>query len=151
MDRSAHFSAQYTPRPGEPPRVSPEGLIYGTDGKCRWVSESAGLFRSSPRCLLFTMDERTISIRQVKGRVRRQDVVHAFSVWVGGQSQPSLRFKDLRTVQLSGVKSITLNPDKKRIRLGTGWSSFSICAEPEQFEPILAHLSRACPQAPIPF
>lgn len=151
MDRSAYSSAQYTPRPGEPPRVSPEGLIYGTDGKCRWVCESAGLFGSSPRCLLFTMDDSTVSVRQVKGRARKQDVVHAFSVWVGGQSQPSLRFKDLRTVRLSGVKAITPGPAQKRIRLRTGWSSFSICAEPEQFEPILAHLSHACPQAPIPF
>lgn len=138
------------PRPGENAYVSPEGIIYGTDGKCRWVCDVPrllGPLLGSPRCLLFTMDETSISSCQVKGRIHKDEVIHAFAVWVGGQSQPALRFQAPRTVRLSAVKRITPSPAKHLIRLSTGLSGFSIHADPRQFSFILDHLTRYCPQA----
>lgn len=148
-------STQYTPRPGGTSYVSPEKIIYGTDGKCRWVYQPDctarlfGLFKGKSPCVLFTVDEVSISSHQVKGNAAKEDVIHAFAVWVGGQSQPTLRFNDPRTVQLSAVKHIAPNPAKDLIRIRTARGGFSIHAAPAQFDFILNHLTRCCPQAKL--
>lgn len=147
-------STQYTPRPGGKPHITPEKIICGTDGKCRWVYQpdrtgSFSLLKCKAPCVLFTADETSISSRQVKGTADKNEVFHTFSVWVGGQSQPALRFKEPRTVQLSTVKRITPNPAKQLIRLSTGLGGFSIHAESAQFEFILGYLAQHCPQAKL--
>lgn len=191
-------------RPGGKAYVSPEGIIYGTDGKLRWVYEfdqrkkptvllallwkyvavalvvGALFLRLPPEativtaigaqlaligvaaaaalvvfgvhllgngpvvCLLFTMDEQTISCQQVKGKTDREKVTHAFAQWVGGQSQPSLRVCGLRMVRLDCVKKLAAHPERNRIRLGGVKRGLSIFAEPQQFQTVLDWLKRHC-------
>lgn len=152
MNRPASLPPLSHPRPGENPFVTPEGIICGTDGKYRWVCETAqsfGLFRGKPRCVLFTMDEHIISFRQVKGRVSQEEVTHAFAVWVGGQSQPALRFNPPRQMTLDMVRRIIPIPDRYRIRLRGAGRGLCVRTAPEQFGVILDHLTRHCPRAEL--
>lgn len=138
------------PPPGASPNLSPEGIIYGTDRKCRWVYELPArftLFGGGPRCLLFTLDETAISCRQVKGRARREEVTHAFAVWVGGQSQPALRFQAFQQVPLARVRRIIPNSAKNRIDLRGPGCRLRLYADSRQFNTVLGHLHGYCPQA----
>ena len=131
-------------RPGGSAYVSPEQLVHGTDGKLRWAHKAPGLSR---RCLLFTLDETRISRSRVKGRATMDEVTHAFAVWVGGQSQPALRFDPPKTLELSTVRRITATRD--RIILKAGSRSFPLLVSPQQFDPIMDFLRQTCPQAAV--
>lgn len=100
-------------------------------------------------CTLYTMDESSINSRQVEGRLDKDAVVHAFLVWVGGQSQPALRFKDPSQLSFNTVKRIAANPKRSLIRMGGTLDTFLIRAEPQQFQVVLHHLVRHCPQAKL--
>ena len=129
-------------RPGGSPYVSPEGIICSTDGKLRWAHETAGLRR---RCLLYTLDDKQVSCSRVKGRATADEVTHAFAVWVGGQSQPALRFEPPKTLELSAVHRITANRTRGLIRL----NRFTLLVSSQQFDPILDFLHVHCPQAAV--
>lgn len=195
------------PRPGGKAYVSPEGIIYCTDGKYRWVYEfdqrkrptlllsllwkfvsvgaiagmlalltrvgtgaaapfwsgllitlalmaagtlvsltvfAAHILQNGPtQCLLFTADEDMISCQQVRGKTNKEKVAHAIAAWVGGQSQPSLRFYDPNAVRLDTVTSIAPEPKHGLIRV----NGLKVYAEPEQFPLILNYLKRQCPRA----
>lgn len=133
------------PRPGSSPILTPEGIICGTDGKYRWVTQSL----RGRACTLFTMDEHTVSRRQVKGRASKDEVVHAFAVWVGGQSQPALRFHPPKSFDLSAVRHITVHRARGLILLRRGWSRFVLPVSPEQLDPVLDFLRLHCPQTTI--
>lgn len=96
-------------------------------------------------CTLYTMDETSINSQQVEGRLNKEAVVHAFLVWVGGQSQPALRFKDPYQLSFNCVKRIAADPKRNRIRMG----GMLIRTEPQQFRVVLDHLTRHCPQAKV--
>lgn len=93
-------------------------------------------------CLLFTMDEHTLSCQQVKGRADKETVTHAFAAWVGGQSQPSLRVCGLRTVKLSDVTAVVADPGRQRIRLRGGKGLNTVFAEPQQIPVVLDYLQQ---------
>lgn len=197
------------PRPGGTAYVSPEGIIYCTDGKFRWVYEidqrkqptlllsllwklmalgviagllilvvrmssqghtvffsgllvilalvtagalvSAAIFafrllKNGPfQCLLFTADEAMVTCQQVKGKMNKEKVAHAIAAWVGGQSQPALRFHDADTCRFDGVS--TIHPDSRRhtIRLG----NLTVLAEEAQFSLVLDYFKKQCSQATI--
>jgi len=190
------------PRPGGTAHVSPEGIIYCTDGKFRWVYEfdqrkrptillsllwkfmaagaAAGLLflllhtdrllhslgvllgltaagalaalvpfalhilRNGPcLCLLFTADGSTVSCQQVKGKTTGEKVAHAIAAWVGGQSQPALRFHDARVCRFDSVRTIHPNPAHDLIRV----NGLKVYARPEQFPLVLDYLKRQCPGA----
>ena len=133
------------PRPGSSPVLTPEGIICGTDEKYRWVTQPS----QGRACTLFTMDETSVSRRQVKGRANKDEVIHTFAVWVGGQSQPALRFKPPKSLDLSAVRHITVNRVRSLILLSRGWGRFTLSASPEQLDPILGFLRLHCPQATI--
>lgn len=133
------------PRPGSSPILTPEGIICGTDGKYRWVTQP---FRSSA-CTLFTMDEHAVSRRRVKGRAGKDEVVHAFTVWVGGQSQPALRFYPPKSFDLGAVRHITVHRARGLILLRRGWSRFVLSVSPEQLDPVLDFLRLHCPPITI--
>ena len=133
-------------RPGGCAYASPERIVYGTDGKLRWAYETAGLRR---RCLLFTLDEGRISCSRAKGHATVDQVTHAFAVWVGGQSQPALRFQPPKTLELRAVRRITAHPARNLIALKSGLSTFPILVSPQQFDPILDFLRLHCPQSVV--
>lgn len=133
-------------RPGGSPYVSPEGIVYGTDGKLRWACETAGLRR---RCLLFTLDESRVSCSRVKGHTTVAEVTHAFAVWVGGQSQPALRFEPPKTLELSAVRRITVDRTRNVLRLKRGLGRFDLLVSPQQLDPITDFLRSCCPQATV--
>ena len=137
------------PRPGSSPIVTPEGIICGTDGKYRWVSQCIFPFRACRHCTLFTMDERSISSRQVKGRASKDEVIRAFAVWVGGQSQPALRFQPPKELALTAVRRILVCPRKNRIILRRGLCGLALQTDAAQLEIILDYLSPRCPRAAI--
>ena len=205
------LSAQHAvrPRPGGTAYVSPEGIIYCTDGKFRWVYEidqrrqptlllsllwklmtlgaivgllilmvrmgshghtvffsgllltvilmaagalvSAAIFalrllKTGPLlCLLFTADDTGVSCQQVKGKTSKAKVAHAIAAWVGGQSQPALRFYDADTCRFDGVSTIHPDPQRHAIRLG----GLTVLAEEEQFPLVLDYFKKQCPQAAI--
>ena len=132
-------------RPGGSAYVSPEGIIHGTDEKYRWAYETASLPILPRRCLLFTLDENRVSRCLVKGRATVDEVTHAFAVWVGGQSQPALRFEPPKVLELSTVRRITVDRTRGLIRL----NRFVLLASPQQLDPILDLLRQNCPQAAI--
>lgn len=192
-------------RPGGTSYVSPEGIIYCTDGKLRWVYEIdqrkcptvllgllwkyvaaalvvGALFLRLPPdagivtivmaqlsligvaaalalvmfgvrlletgryvCLVYTLDEQTVSCQQVKGKARKEKVTHAFAVWVGGQSQPAVRVCSLRETPLGDVRAVEAEPKKQRIRL-RGKKSLALRVETQQFQPVLDYLKAYCPQ-----
>jgi len=136
-------------RPGGKAYVSPEGIVHGTDGKLRWACETSLLPGLPRRCLLFTLDENRVSRCRVKGRATADEVAHAFAVWVGGQSQPALRFEPPKTLELSAVRRITADRARRRIRLGRAMGHLDLLVSPQQFEPILDLLRGNCPQAAI--
>ncbi len=97
-------------------------------------------------CLLFTMDENTLSCQQVKGKTDKEKVTHAFAEWVGGQSQPSLRVCGMRTARLDCVKEIAADPDRNCIRLRGPKKAPAVFAEPQQIPVVLDYLKRHCPR-----
>lgn len=194
------------PRPGQTACVSPEGIIYCTDGKFRWVYEidqrrhptlflsllwklmavgviigllllpmrmgshgllsgllltlflaaagavvSAAIFafrllKSGPfQCLLFTADEVMVSRQLVKGRMTKEKVSHAIAAWVGGQSQPALRFHDADTCRFDRVSTIRSDQKRHTIRIGT----LTVLAEEAAFPLVLDYFKRSCPEATI--
>lgn len=137
------------PQPGSSPIVSPEGIICSTDGKYRWVSQCVLPFRGRRHCTLFTMDESSVSSRRVKGRVSKDEVIHAFAVWVGGQSQPALRFHPPKQMELATVRRILVWPGKNRIMLRCRFGGLTLQMETAQQEVILDYLSHHCPRAAI--
>ena len=197
------------PRPGQTAYVSPEGIIYCTDGKFRWVYEidqrkhptlllsllwkltalgagagllilmvrmgshghsiflsgllltaalmaagallSAAIFafrllKNGPcQCLLFTADEVGVSCQQVKGKTNKEKVTRAIAAWVGGQSQPALRFYDADTCRFDGVSTIRPDPKHHTIRMGT----LTVLAEEAPFPLVLDYFKRNCPEANV--
>jgi len=133
-------------RPGGSPYVSPEGIVCSTDGKLRWACETAGLRR---RCLLFTLDETRVSRSQVKGKATAAEVTHAFAVWVGGQSQPALRFDPPKTLELNAVTRIIVDRTRNVIRLKRGLGSFDLLLRAQQLDAITDFLRSCCPQATV--
>lgn len=195
-------------RPGGRSYVSPEGIIYCTDGKVRWAYEldqckrptrllsllykwiavgaavgvlillleaaaggAAALLSGLPVlpglmaagavvalvsfgvqllqggrvvCLLFTMDEQSISCRQVKGENDKEKVTHAFAVWVGGQSQPALQFCSLREARFDRVTAIEADQTRHSIKLRGAERFGAVLVEPQQFRPVLNHLKEQC-------
>lgn len=195
------------PRPGGKAYVSPEGIIYCTDGNYRWVYEfdqrkrptlllsllwkcmavgavagavslllrlglnadvgflsgllamlalitagalvslvlfAAHILQNGPtQCLLFTAHDDMLSCQQVRGKANKEKVAHAIAAWVGGQSQPSLRFYDPHGVRLDTVTSIAPDPKHNLIRV----NGLKVYAQPEQFPLILNYLKRQCPRA----
>lgn len=189
-------------RPGGKAHVSPEGLIYGTDGKLRWVYEidqrkrptvlmsllwnyvaialvvGALFLRLPPQatapttvaawaalvgvavmaalvvfgvrlmengrfvCLVYTLDEQAISCQQIKGKTDKEQVTHAFAVWVGGQSQPAVRVCNLRQTALDRVRSVVADPARNRIRLRGGKGLREILVRPQQLAPVLEQLEQ---------
>lgn len=194
------------PRPGQTAYVSPEGIIYCTDGKFRWVYQidqrkqptvllsllwklmgvgtmagllllvvqmgSGGLLRgllvtlalaaagaavaaaifafrllkNGPfQCLLFTADEAAVSCQLVKGKMTKEKVAHAIAAWVGGQSQPALRFHDASACSFDRVSTIRPDPAHHAIRLGT----LTVLAEDAAFPLVVDYFKRMCPEATI--
>lgn len=188
-------------RPGGKAYVSPEGIVYGTDGKLRWAVEfdqrkqptvlwaalrkyvtlgavvglvlllvqggigglmallvamavgaaAAGIafvihrMENGPIvCLLFTLDEETVSRQQVKGKTDKEKVTRAFAEWVGGQSQPSLRVCGMQTARLDCVKEPVAEPARNRIRLRGARQVPVVYVEPQQLEPVLDRLRQSC-------
>ena len=195
------------PRPGQTAYVSPEGIIYCTDGKFRWVYQidqrkhptqllsllwklmtlgamagllilvvrmgsqshavffsgllltlalatagalvSAAIFalrllKNGPlQCLLFTADETMVSCQQVKGKTDKESVKREIAAWVGGQSQPALRFYDAATCRFDAVSTIRSDARKHTIRLGT----LTVLAEGDTFPLVLDYFKRKCPHA----
>ena len=129
--------------------VTSEEIVCGTDAKYRWAYETAPLPGLRRRCLLFTMDESRVSRCRVKGHATAKEVTHAFAVWVGGQSQPALRFEPPKILELSAVRSIAADPTRGQIRLGRKWGSLLLLVSPQQLDPILDFLRRNCPQASV--
>ncbi len=136
-------------RPGSSAIVTPEGIVCGTDAKYRWACETAPLPGLRRRCLLFTLDENRVSCCRVKGRATASEVTHAFAVWVGGQSQPALRFEPPKVLELRAVRSITTDRTRGRIRLGRKWGGLVLLVSPQQLDPIVDFLRRNCPQASV--
>ena len=127
-DISMNQSPLSPPRPGSSPIVTPEGIICGTDGKYRWVSQCIFPFRACRHCTLFTMDERSISSRQ---------------------SQPALRFQPPKELALTAVRRILVCPRKNRIILRRGLCGLALQTDAAQLEISLDYLSPRCPQAAI--
>lgn len=133
-------------RPGGSPYVSPEDIVCGTDRKLRWAFEPTGLRR---RCLLFTLDENRVCCSRVKGKATAAEVTHAFAVWVGGQSQPALRFDSPKTMELNAMTRIIVDRTRNVIRLKRGLGSFDLLLSPQQLDPITDFLRSCCPQATV--
>ena len=133
-------------RPGGSPYVSPEDIVCGTDRKLRWAFEPTGLRR---RCLLFTLDENRVCCSRVKGHATADEVTHAFAVWVGGQSQPALRFEPPKVLELRAVRRIIVDRPRNAIHLKRTWGGFVLHVSPQQLDPIADFLRRHCPQAAI--
>ncbi len=197
-------------RPGGRAYVSPEGIIYGTDGKLRWAYEfdqrkkptvllallwnyvwlcaavgllvllvqvsingieallgsllvvlaligvaavaalvmfGVRLMENGPKlCVLFTLDEDTISCQQIKGKTDKEKVTHAFAQWVGGQSQPSLRVCGQRTARLDCVKKLVADPERNHIRLQGAKGLNTVFAEQQQISTVMDYLKQHCHQ-----
>lgn len=104
------------------------------------------ILRSGPMmCLLFTADEQGVSCQQVKGKNTKQTVSHAIAAWVGGQSQPALRFYDAMQVQYDAVSSIRARSARDLIQIG----GLAVRTEPEQFPLVLDYFKRQCPHAAV--
>lgn len=109
---------------------------------------AAHLLQNGPAlCLLFTMDADMVSRQQVKGKTNKEKVAHAIAAWVGGQSQPSLRFYDPYVSHFDAVTAIKADPHHHRIRVSGADGSNTVYAEPEQFPLVLDYLRAQCPQA----
>lgn len=98
-------------------------------------------------CFLFTMDADMVSRQQVRGKASKEKVVHAIAAWVGGQSQPSLRFYDPHVSHFDTVTAIKADSHHQRIRVSSVEGSNTVYAEPEQFQLVLDYLRAQCPQA----
>lgn len=141
----------FQPRPGGKPVVSPEGLVYCTDGKCRWVGQPAparlpgplARFVPAPRCVLYILDGQSVSAQAVKGKADKERVFDLISQWTGGQSYPSLRFDPPVERKLPYVTDIEPQPDRGRIRLDGGQGRLDLYADPHQLSTILALLEHA--------
>lgn len=196
-------------RPGGKSYVSPEGLIYCTDGKLRWVHEfdqrkcptvlldflwkyvalalvvGALFLHLLPRaggwavagtwaaligaavvvalarfglrllengrfvCLVYTLDEQSISCQRIKGKTDKAYVTHAFAVWVGGQSQPAVRVSDMKQARLDRVRALVCVPGDNRIRLRGAKGLGTVFVEPQQLQPVLDRLKQSCPGANV--
>ena len=95
-------------------------------------------------CLLFTMDGEMISCQQVKGKTTPEKVAHAIAAWVGGQSQPSLRFYDPCASRFAGVRTIQSVRARHCIRLRGADGSTAIFADEIQFPLVLEYLQTNC-------
>ena len=140
----------FQPRPGGKPVVSPEGLVYCTDGKCRWVGQATptrtGLLAKllpAPRCILYILDRDTVSAQYVKGKADKDRVFALISQWTGGQSYPSLRFDPPTQRKLTYITDIESRPDRGFIRLDGGQGKLDLYADARQFDTILALLKQA--------
>ena len=110
------------------------------------VGYGAHLLQNGPMlCLLFTADEKTISCQQVKGKNTKEAVSHAIAAWVGGQSQPALRFYDATELPFRIVTSIRANSDRDLIRV----DGLPIRADAAQFPLVLNYIERQCPNATV--
>ncbi|MBQ9974378.1 MAG: hypothetical protein IJP02_05400 [Oscillospiraceae bacterium] len=144
----------FNPRPGAQPYVSPEGLICSTDGKCRWVYQahppllsrmlSSLLPRLGPggRSILFTLDEESICVQRLQGRLDRQRLFNTVSKWTGGQSHPSIRFDRAAIFHLRFVTDIVCQPEHSRIRLDGGEGIGYIYAHEEALDCVYTLLTR---------
>ena len=121
--------------------------IWAVGGALAFLLVYAGdlLVNGKSCCTLYTMDESSINSQQVEGWLDKDAVVHAFLVWVGGQSQPALRFKNPSELKFSTLKRIAADPKGNLIRMG----GMAIRTEPRQFQVILDYLTRHCPQATL--
>lgn len=140
--------------PGGQPCVSPDGLVFTTDGKCRWVCQAeppilARLvsslipgFAPKGRCILYTLDEQSITAQPLRDKVGRERVFQLISKWTGGQSHPSLRFDRPNTRRLRYLTSLSCDRDSGRIRLDGGEGAMRIYADREQLDSIYTLLSR---------
>lgn len=140
--------------PGGQPYVSPEELVFTTDGKCRWVCQaapsplarllSALLPRSTSNgpCILYTMDEQSITAQPVKGKADRERVFRLISKWTGGQSHPSLRFDKPTTLHLRYLTDVVCDPDAGCVRLDGGEGSLLVYADREQLDSVYTLLAR---------
>lgn len=96
-------------------------------------------------CLLFTMDGEMISCQQVKGKNTQEKVAHAIAAWVGGQSQPALRFYDPCTNYFDCVRSIQTDAGRSRILLQGTDGRNAIFADEAQLPLVLEYLQANCP------
>ena len=140
--------------PGGQPYVSPEGLVFTTDGKCRWVgmAQAALLprllslllprFNPSGPCVLYTMDETSITAQPVKGTGDIDRVFRLISKWTGGQSHPSLHFDKAVTLQLRFLTEVVCDTDNTCVHLDGGQGSLTIYAQGNQLDAIYTLLSR---------
>lgn len=111
---------------------------------------AAHLLQNGPAlCLLFTMDADMVSRQQVKGKTDKEKVSHAIAAWVGGQSQPSLRFYAPYVSHFDAVTAIKADSHHHRIRVSGADGSNTVYAEPEQFQLVLDYLCAQCPQAKV--
>lgn len=97
------------------------------------------------RCVLFTLDGETVSRRQVKGKSDKDKVLHTVSVWVGGQSNPSLKFEHPVETALSGVRTIVADRARGQFRLSGTSGRNCIRVEDVQFDFVLEQLKQCCP------
>ena len=147
----------FQPRPGGKPVISPEGLVYCTDGKCRWVGQAAptrtGLLAKllpPPRCILYILDRDAVSAQRVKGKVGRDRVFALISQWTGGQSYPSLHFDPPIQRKLAYVTEAQSLPDRGCIRLDGGQGKLDLYGDPAQLDAVhalLLHVQQATQQA----
>ena len=103
------------------------------------------LTQGRKRCVLFAMDEHTISCQQVKGKADKEKVAHTVSVWVGGQSNPSLRFETPVETALFGVRTVVADRTKGQFRLSGASGRNRIRVEGAQFDFVLERLKQYCP------
>ena len=103
------------------------------------------LTQGRKRCVLFTMDEDMVSRQQVKGKADKEKVAHTVSVWVGGQSNPSLRFETPVETAFSGVRTIVADRARGQFRLSGTSGRNRIRVEDAQFDFVLEQLKQCCP------
>lgn len=97
------------------------------------------------KCLLFTMDEEMVSCQQVKGKADKDKVLHTVSVWVGGQSNPSLQFEKYVETAFFGVRSIVADRARGQFRLSGKSGRICIRVEGAQFDFVLEQMNKTCP------
>lgn len=99
-------------------------------------------------CVLFTMDDTAICRQQIRGRVDKQKAEAVIISWVGGQSQPHLRFYPPKEIRPSQIRTVRFRPEREQILL-RGGGKLRVQGDSAQLGAVLTHLQTACPAADI--
>jgi hypothetical protein len=100
-------------------------------------------------CVVFAMDENMVCQQRVIDRVGKQKVADIIAEWVGGQSQPFLRFQPVIGSEFETVRSIRANSERDLILIRDAAGTNRIYLERQQFEPVLNYMIQHCPKAKV--